>query len=75
MSTERETLATDFANARSHGLIDLKFFVMIDGNTTVDGLRAAAHKAECAIRDGHVVDFMVDDEGMVASSLDGLLYN
>ena len=75
MSIERETLAADFANARSHGLIDLKFFVMIDEKTTVDGLRAAAHKAESAISDGHVVDFVVDDEGMVASTLDELLYN
>ena len=75
MSIERQTLANDFADARSRGLIDLKFFVMIGENTTVDGLRSAAHIAECAIRDGHIVDFVVDDEGMVASTLDGLLYN
>lgn len=75
MTTERETLANNFADARAHGLLDVKFFAFISEDTTVDSLRAAANKADQAIRDNHVVDFTVDDEGMVAQSLTDLLYN
>jgi hypothetical protein len=75
MSTEREVMATNFADARAHGLLDIKFFAFIGEETTVDSLRGAVNAADRAIRDGHVADFVVDDEGMVASTLDGLLYN
>ena len=75
MQTERELLATNFANARAHGLLDIKFFAFISEDTTVDSLREAVNKADQAIRDGHVTDFVVDDEGMVAATLDELLYN
>jgi hypothetical protein len=75
MSIERETLASDFANARAHGLLDIKFIAMISEDTTVDSLCEAANRADQAIRDGHVVAFEVDDEGMVATSADELLYS
>jgi hypothetical protein len=75
MSIERETLASNFADARAHGLIDIKFFALASEDLTVDQLCAAANNVESAIRDGHVVDFEVDDEGMVASNLDELLYS
>lgn len=75
MSTERETLAKNFADARAHGLLDIKFFAMISEETTVDSLCDAANRADQAIRDGHVVEFEVDDEGMVATSVDEILYS
>jgi hypothetical protein len=75
MSTERETLASNFADARAKGLLDIKFFAFVSEETTVESLREAANAADQAIRDGHVVDHEVDDEGMVASSLGELLYS
>ena len=75
MLTERETLAKNFASAQAHGLLDIKFFALISEDTTVDSLRAAVNSADRAISDGHVVPFTVDDEGMVATTLDNLLYN
>lgn len=75
MSIQRETLANDFANARAQGLLDIKFFALISEETTVDSLCDAANKADKAIRDGHIADFEVDDEGMVATTVDDLLYS
>jgi hypothetical protein len=75
MSTERETLASNFADARASGLLDIKFFAFISEDTTVESLRVAANLADRAIREHQVADFQVDDEGMIATSLNGLLYN
>ena len=75
MSIERETLADNFATARASGLVDIKFFALISEETDVDSLCAAANQADEAIRDGHVVPFEVDDEGMVTTSVDALLYS
>ena len=75
MSTERETLAVNFADARARGLLDIKFFAFVGEETTVDSLCEAANVADKAIRDNHVVDHVVDDEGMVASTIDELLYS
>lgn len=75
MLTEREKLAINFADAHAAGLLDIKFFAFISEDTTVESLCAAANKADKAIHDGHVVDFEVDDEGMVVSAVDELLYS
>ncbi|USI71592.1 hypothetical protein [Sphingomonas morindae] len=74
MSIERETLAKNFADAGARGLLDIKFFVIPDEETTVDSLRAAVNRSEDAIRHGRFTGFMVDDEGLISTSVDDLLY-
>lgn len=75
MSMERDTLASNFADAGARGLIDIKFCVQVDKDTTVDSLRAAVNRSETAIRESRVTDFVVDDEGLVTSEVDRLLYS
>jgi len=75
MSTERETLASNFADANARGLLDIKFFVVTDEGTTVDSLRASVNRTETAIRESRFTDFAVNDAGRVSASLEQLLYS